>query len=144
MSASKAIVLGALVVGAAQGGLGALAFIIVGIPSPVFWAFIMMVLSIIPGLATALVWVPAAIVLIIQGKIFAGLFLTVFGILVIGLVDDYLRPMLIGKRSKIHPLLVLVSTLGGAAVLGLSGFIIGPIIAALLLTFLHIYEKRYA
>jgi predicted PurR-regulated permease PerM len=138
-SVSRATLKGTAVIGVVQGALAGIAFAVAGIPSAVFWAALMAVLSIIPGIGTALVWGPAALILATQGHWAAASGLAFFCGVVVGGVDNLLRPRLVGKDTEMHDLLILFSTLGGIALFGFIGFIIGPIIAALFVTVWEIY-----
>jgi len=138
-SVSRATLKGTAVIGVVQGGLAGIAFAVVGIPSAVFWGTLMAVLSIIPGIGTALVWGPAAIILTAKGHWGLALGLVLFCGVVVGSIDNLLRPRLVGKDTEMHDLLILFSTLGGIALFGFIGFIIGPIIAALFVTIWEIY-----
>jgi predicted PurR-regulated permease PerM len=134
---------GMLVIGGIQGLLGGIALAIAGINSSVIWGILIVFTSIIPGVGTALVWIPAAIYLLLIGHIWQGIFVAVFCSLVVGTIDNILRPVLVGKAINIHPLIILLSTLGGIGVFGISGFLIGPIIASLFLAFWEMYEEYY-
>ena len=138
-SVTRATLKGTLVIGILQGGLAGIAFAVFGIPSAVFWSAIMTVLSIIPGIGTLLIWGPAAIILAAAGNYFKAAGLALFCGLVVGSVDNLLRPRLVGKDTKMHELLIFFGTLGGIALFGVIGFIIGPIIAALFVTIWDIY-----
>ena len=138
-SVTRATLKGTAAIGALQGGLAGLAFAVVGVPSAVFWATIMVVLSIIPGIGTALVWVPAAVILIAGGHVAKGVFLALFCGLVVGSVDNFLRPRMVGKDTELPDLLILLATMGGILMFGALGLIIGPIIAALFVTIWEIY-----
>jgi predicted PurR-regulated permease PerM len=138
----RATVKGNLVVAVVQGALGGLIFWILGIPSPLLWAVVMAILSLLPAVGTALVWGPVAIWLLATGSTWQGLVLIAFGVLVIGLVDNVLRPLLVGKDTKIPDYVVLISTLGGLALFGINGFIIGPVIAALFIAAWDIYTQE--
>jgi predicted PurR-regulated permease PerM len=138
-SVSRATLKGTAVIGLVQGALAGIAFAVAGIPSAVFWAALMAVLSIIPGIGTALVWGPAAVILATQGHWGAASGLAFFCGVIVGGVDNFLRPRLVGKDTEMHDLLILFSTLGGIALFGFIGFIIGPIIAALFVTVWEIY-----
>jgi predicted PurR-regulated permease PerM len=107
------------------------------------WAAAMAALSIVPGLGTAVVWVPAVIYLFVIGRYGAGVGLLTWSAGVVGTVDNFLRPFLVGKDSKMSDLLVLISTLGGIVLFGAVGFIIGPIIAALFVTVWEIYGETF-
>jgi predicted PurR-regulated permease PerM len=134
VSVTRATFKGTILIGAAQGLLGGLAFWTVGIDGAIFWGTVMTVLSIIPGVGGALVWIPAAIILMISGEMWRGIVLALFCALVVGSVDNLLRPRLVGQDTKMHELLIFFSTLGGLMFFGASGFILGPILAALFVT----------
>ena len=127
----RATVKGGIFVAAIQGMLGGLAFWILEIPGPLLWAAVMAFLSLLPALGAAIVWAPVAIYLLATGSIWQGLFLIGFGVLVIGLIDNLLRPFLVGRSAKLPDYVVLITTLGGIEVFGLNGFVIGPLIAAI-------------
>ncbi len=139
---SRATVKGTLVIGLTQGTLGGMMFAILGIEGAVFWGVVMAVLSLLPVVGTALVWMPAALILIASGAWQKGIVLIVFGVLVIGLIDNLLRPILVGRDTKMPDYLVLLSTLGGLAVFGVSGFVIGPVIAALFLSVWSMFQQE--
>lgn len=142
-STARATIKGSIIVGLIQGALGGAMFAVAGIPGALIWGILMVLLSSVPGIGPYFVWLPAAIVMIIIGNIWTGIGMILFGALVIGTIDNILRPVLVGKDSQMHPLLVLLSTLGGIAVFGISGFIIGPVIASLMLAFWEMYEHYY-
>jgi len=127
----RATVKGNILVAMSQGALGGLIFAFLGIPGAVLWGVVMAVLSLLPAVGASLVWGPVAIYFFSTGAIWQGVVLSAFGVLVIGLVDNILRPILVGKDTKMPDYLVLLSTLGGLAVFGLNGFVIGPVIAAM-------------
>lgn len=141
---SRATLKGTLVVGIVQGGLGGLTFWALGLPAPVFWGVIMTLLSLFPAIGSGLVWGPAAVVLLLTGSILRGLLLIVAGMLLIGLIDNILRPILVGRDTQMPDYLILLATLGGLTAFGLSGFVIGPIIAALFLTVWQMFGDEYA
>jgi predicted PurR-regulated permease PerM len=130
----RATVKGNLLVAVTQGALGGIIFWILDIPSALVWGVLMAFLSLLPAVGAGIVWAPVAIYFVATGAIWQGAVLTAFGIFVIGLVDNLLRPMLVGKDTKMPDYLILVSTLGGLAVFGLNGFVIGPLIAALFMS----------
>lgn len=129
----RATVKGNVVVALIQGALGALAFWVLGLPGPMLWGAVMALLSLLPAVGAALVWGPVAAYFLFTGEIARGVGLAAWGVLVIGLVDNVLRPVLVGKDTRMPDYLVLVATLGGIAVFGLNGFVIGPVIAAMFL-----------
>ncbi|MEE1868536.1 AI-2E family transporter [Pseudomonas auratipiscis] len=130
----RATVKGNLLVAVTQGALGGIIFWILDIPSALVWGVLMAFLSLLPAVGAGIVWAPVAIYFVATGAIWQGAVLAAFGIFVIGLVDNLLRPMLVGKDTKMPDYLILVSTLGGLAVFGLNGFVIGPLIAALFMS----------
>lgn len=130
----RATVKGNIVVAATQGVLGGVIFAILGIPAALLWGVLMAFLSLLPAIGAGLIWTPVAIYFLMNGMIIQSVILTLYGILVIGLVDNILRPVLVGKDTKMPDYLVLISTLGGLALFGLNGFVIGPLIAALFMS----------
>ncbi|HEY7712561.1 MAG TPA: AI-2E family transporter [Candidatus Entotheonella sp.] len=140
---SRATIKGTLVVALIQGGIGGLAFWILDIQAAVFWGTIMALLSLLPAVGSAIIWGPAALIFIASGAYVKGLILLGIGILVIGLVDNFLRPILVGRDTRMPDYLVLIATLGGLTVFGVSGFVIGPIIAALFLTVWEMFEQEH-
>jgi predicted PurR-regulated permease PerM len=127
----RATVKGNIVVALVQGALGGLIFWFLGVHAPVLWAVLMAFLSLLPAVGAGLVWLPVAIYFLVTGALWQGIVLIAFGVLVIGLVDNVLRPVLVGKDTKMPDYVVLIATLGGMAIFGLNGFVIGPVIAAM-------------
>ena len=142
-SVTRATLKGTFIIGFLQGGLAGLAFFVVGIPNAVFWGAIMAVLSIIPSVGSALIWVPAAIILIANGQVAAGIGLVIFCGVLVGSLDNLLRPVLVGKDTKLHELMIFLSTLGGIFMFGVVGLFIGPIIASLFVTIWEIYGVAF-
>jgi predicted PurR-regulated permease PerM len=138
----RATVKGNIVVAVVQGGLGSLALWFLGIHGALLWGVVMAVLSLLPAVGAAMVWGPVAVYLMVTGAMWKGVALAVWGVVVIGLVDNVLRPILVGKDTKMPDYLVLISTLGGLAVFGLNGFVIGPVIAALFMAAWDIFIER--
>jgi predicted PurR-regulated permease PerM len=134
VSVTRATLKGTILIGAAQGLLGGLAFWATGIEGAIFWGTVMTVLSIIPGVGGAIVWIPACIVLAATGSLAKGIALALFCALVVGSVDNLLRPRLVGQDTKMHELMIFFSTIGGIFLFGATGFILGPILAALFIT----------
>lgn len=133
-AAIRATVKGNIIVAAVQGALGGVAFWFLGVQGALLWAVIMAFLSLLPAVGAALIWAPVAIYFLLTGAIWQGATLIAFGVVVIGLVDNILRPILVGKETKMPDFIVLISTVGGLALLGLNGFVIGPVIAAMFIT----------
>ena len=137
----RATVKGNVVVAIVQGALGGLIFWFLGVHAAVLWAVVMAFLSLLPAVGSALVWLPVAIYFLVTGATWQGIVLIAFGVLVIGLVDNVLRPILVGKDTKIPDYVVLISTLGGMAIFGLNGFVIGPVIAAMFMAVWDIFAS---
>jgi predicted PurR-regulated permease PerM len=144
VSVARATIKGTFVVGLVQGGLAGLAFAVVGIQGSAFWGTIMVVLSIIPGIGTALIWGPAVIYLFAVGETVSAVGLLVWCVLVVGTVDNFLRPKLVGADTKMPDLLILLSTFGGLSLFGAVGLVLGPIIAALFIAVWRIYGEEFA
>jgi len=140
----RATVKGNLLVAALQGLLGGLAFWFLGLQGALLWAVLMAFLSLLPAVGAALVWGPVALFYLLTGALWQGLALTAWGVLVIGLVDNLLRPLLVGKDTRLPDYVVLITTLGGMAVLGINGFVLGPAIAAMFVAVWHIYGATRA
>ena len=137
----RATVKGNIVVAMLQGALGGLIFWFLGIHAPVLWGTLMAFLSLLPAVGAAMVWIPVAIYFLATGAIWQGVLLIAYGVLVIGLVDNILRPVLVGKDTKMPDYVVLVSTIGGMSLFGLNGFVIGPVIAAMFMAAWDIFMK---
>lgn len=143
-SVTRATLKGSAVIGLLQGTLAGIAFAVAGVPSALFWGALMVVLSVIPGIGIGLVWVPASIVLVSSGHTAAGIGLAVFCGAIVSSIDNVLRPRLVGQDTKLPDLLILLSTLGGVAMFGMLGLVIGPILAALFVTVWEIYGRMFA
>lgn len=130
----RATVKGNIAVAAVQGTLGGVMFSFLGIRGALLWGFIMAFLSLVPAVGAGLIWAPVAIYFLLTGALWQGITLIAFGVLVIGMVDNILRPILVGKDTQLPDYVVLISTLGGMVVFGLNGFVIGPVIAALFIS----------
>jgi predicted PurR-regulated permease PerM len=127
----RATVKGTIVVAIVQGALGGLIFWFLGVRAPLLWAVLMAFLSLLPAVGAALVWLPVAIYFVATGAVWQGLVLMAYGVLVIGLVDNLLRPILVGTDTKMPDYVVLISTLGGIEIFGMNGIVLGPMIAAM-------------
>jgi predicted PurR-regulated permease PerM len=137
----RATMKGSIVVGIVQGAIGGLVFAALGIHAPLLWGVLMAFLSLLPAVGTGLVWVPVAAYLLISGAVVKGLILIFCGLFVIGLVDNLLRPILVGREARMPDYIVLISTLGGIEVFGFSGFVIGPVIAAMFMAVWTIFAE---
>jgi len=144
VSVTRATLKGSLMIGGIQGLLAGLAFWAAGIQGAAFWGTVMVVLSVIPGVGAPLVWVPAAIWLFASGHTVAGIGLTAWCAIVVGGIDNFLRPRLVGSDAKMSDLLILLSTLGGISLFGAVGFVLGPIVAAVFVTIWEVYGRAFA
>jgi predicted PurR-regulated permease PerM len=142
-SVARATIKGTVIIGIIQGSLAGIAFGVVGIKGAVFWGTIMTVLSIIPAVGSGLIWFPASVILLLGGNYLKAVGLMIFCGLLVGSLDNILRPRLVGRDIMMHDLMILFGTLGGLAMFGILGFIIGPIIAALFTTVWEIYGEVF-
>lgn len=142
-STAKATLKGTLVVGLVQGLMGGILFAALGIPGTLILTVLMILASLIPAVGAFIIWFPVAIILLLTGSIAKGVIIIVVGTFLIGTIDNFLRPILVGKDIKMHPLIILFTTLGGIALFGISGFVIGPVVASLFLAFWEMYEQYY-
>lgn len=140
---TRATIKGSLVVALVQGLLGGLIFWVLGISGALLWGVVMVVVSLIPAVGAALIWAPVTVYLFATGEWVSGAVLTGFGVGVIGMVDNLLRPVLVGRDTKLPDYLVLLSTLGGLSLFGMNGLIIGPLVAALFIAFWEIFIREF-
>ncbi len=140
---SRAVMKGTMTIALIQGFVGGITFFFVGISNPVLWGTAMGFSSIIPTVGTGLVWVPASIILIATGSVWEGVTIIVVGVAIIGMIDEFLRPILVGRGSKMPDAIVFLATIGGLTTFGISGFITGPIIAAFFLSLWKMFEEKY-
>lgn len=143
VSISRSTMKGTFVVAFLQGLVGGSVLYIAGVSSPVIWGIVMMFLSLIPMLGSSLIWFPAGIIMLILGYTWQGIFILAAGFAIISLLDNILKPALVGKDAQLHPLLIFFATLGGLALFGLTGFIVGPIIVALFVSLWDIYGVEF-
>lgn len=136
-----ASVYGVLVIATIQGTIGGVAFWLLGLPSPLLWGVVMIMLSMIPMLGAFIVWVPAALYLVATGHWGKALILALVGVFVIGTIDNFLRPKLVGERTRLHELLIFFSVVGGLQVFGILGLVLGPVIVAITLALIDVYRK---
>ena len=142
-SVTRATIKGTLVIGIIQGALAGVGFWVAGIDGAAFWGTLMAVLSVVPGIGAALIWVPAVIYLFITGQVLTATLLLAWCAAVVGTIDNILRPALVGKDAKMPDLLILIGTLGGLFLFGPIGFIVGPIVCGLFLTVWDIYGTTF-
>jgi predicted PurR-regulated permease PerM len=144
LSVTRASLKGILVVGALQGALVGLGLWAAGLSGAAFWGTIVFVLSAVPGVGAPVIWIPAAIYLAVTGEVGWAIGLSLWGALVVGLVDNILRPLIVGRDAKLPDLIVLISILGGIGMFGVMGIVLGPIVAAIFDTVLGIYRRVFA
>ena len=132
---------GVIVIAAVQGTLGGIAFAVLGVPSPLMWAAVMFITSMIPLGGSAIVWAPVALFLLFTGHWIQALLMVLWGGLVIGMLDNVLRPKLVGNRTRLHELLVFFSVIGGLAVFGPLGLVVGPVVVAIALALLDVFRQ---
>lgn len=132
-----------LFLGLIQGFIGGVLFYATGVPGALVWGVVMVALSIIPAAGSFLVWIPAALIQFAIGNVWQGVTILAVGFGIISVIDNVLRPLLVGKEMEMHPIIVLFSTLGGLVIFGISGFVIGPVLAALCLSLFAVYEQYY-
>lgn len=142
MAVVRATVKGSLLIACIQGALGGIAFWFLGVKGALLWAVVMAFLSLLPLIGAGLVWVPVAAYFFMTGAFWEGLGLVGYGVIVIGMTDNLLRPMLVGKDAGMPDYVVMITTLGGMAVFGINGFIIGPTIAAMFIAVWHLAVRR--
>lgn len=142
-SVTWAVIYGQVVTAMVQGTLGGLGFFFFGVPNPVLWGFLMIILSFLPFVGTPVIWAPAAIIKILSGETLRGVCLLVWGAVLVMNVDNFLKPRLISGRANIHPVTVLLGVLGGLKLFGFIGLVAGPLILALLIALVRFYEEDY-
>lgn len=147
---TRAVVFGSLVIAILQGVLGGLGFLVFGVSSPLLWGTFMAFFALVPFIGTTIIWLPAGLGIIAAGSsagnvamVWKGIALLVYGFFIISGVDNLLKPMLIGDKSGVHPVLILIGVLGGLTMFGFIGFVIGPLIIAVFQVFLEIYKQEY-
>ncbi len=141
---SKATLLGTVLTAVAQGVVAWIGFSIAGVPSAFFWGTAVSIFSLIPTIGTSIVWFPMGLIMLIGGNIFGGIFVWIWGTLLVATVDNVLRVIFIGSTAKINPLLTFVTVFGGMLAFGLIGVVYGPMLLVIFLTLLHVYELEYA
>jgi predicted PurR-regulated permease PerM len=144
VSIARATVKGTFVIGVVQGGLAGAAFAVVGLPAALFWGVVMAVASIIPGIGAAIVWIPAVVYLLITDEVGRGVALGLWCTLIVSTVDNLLRPRLVGRDTKMPDVLILLSTLGGIAMFGVSGIVLGPLVAGFFITSWHMFAAVFS
>lgn len=140
---TRAVVQGTLTVAIIQGTLGGITLWIAGVSAPVLWGVVMTLLGVIPAIGTPIVWFPAGVMLLLSGSIWQGVMVLAVGLFLVSAIDEFLRPMLVGRKAKLPDAVVLLATLGGIASFGISGFVVGPIVAAFFISLWAMFEEKY-
>ena len=139
---TRAVLYGYVLLAILEGIIGGIGFWLFGITSPILWGIVMVVLAFLPVIGSAIIWAPAAVFLILGGEVLKGILLILYGSFLVSSISVIVRPKIIGDRAKIHPVLILLGVLGGIGVFGIIGFIVGPLVLALLVTFFEIYQQE--
>lgn len=142
-SITRATIKGTILIAIIQGSLGGILLWLTGVSSPILFGVLMTISSVIPPVGSALIWFPVGIVMIILGNFAQGIAILLIGTLVLGTIDNFIRPKLVGKDTEMHPLLILLSTLGGILLFGISGFIVGPVVMSLSVALWDIYAMEF-
>ncbi|MFB6204568.1 MAG: AI-2E family transporter [Candidatus Nanohaloarchaea archaeon] len=138
-----AVIKGHVLVALVQGLVAGLGLYLAGVPNYIFWTFIMLMLSFVPVIGSFLVWGPAALYLFLMNQAAAAIFLLVYGVVVVGLTDNFLRPLLVDKRAELHPATIIIGVLGGVILFGAPGLFIGPILLGVLKSALAVFKNHY-
>ncbi|MGB0653732.1 MAG: AI-2E family transporter [Thermoplasmatota archaeon] len=141
---TQAVMYGSVLVAFLQAVLGALGFMLFGVPNVIFWGFVMFILALLPVIGPPLIYVPWSVYLIGTGETFRGIGLLVYSVILVSTLDNFIRPALISSRAHIHPVIILLGVLGGLAFFGFSGFILGPLVLSIFVTILGFYRKEFA
>jgi predicted PurR-regulated permease PerM len=139
----RATVKGTFIIGAVQGFIGGVTFALLGIEGAILWGVMMALMSLLPAVGAALIWVHEVIMLMANAEYTSGGILIAVGIFGIGLSDNFLRPLLVGRDTRMPDYLILLATLGGLGTFGISGLVIGPLIAALFITVWEMFEASF-
>jgi predicted PurR-regulated permease PerM len=142
-SITRATIKGTIIIAIIQGLMGGVLFASAGVSSPVLLGILMTISSVIPSVGSGLVWLPVGILMMVSGYFVEGLVILLVGAFLISMIDNFVRPKLVGKDTQMHPLMILFSTIGGIALFGISGFIVGPIIMSLFVAFWDIYALEF-
>ncbi len=144
VSIVQAMFKGTFAIAAVQGVIGGVLFLVVGIEGAALWAFVMALFALIPAVGPAIVWLPTGLLLLISGSTWQGVVVLIIGATLISLIDNVLRPLLVGKETAMSDVLILLSVLGGLSLFGIAGIIIGPVITAFFLSMWQLFEHDYA
>lgn len=140
---TQAVLYGQVMTAVIQGTLGGIGLLVLGIENWIFWGALMIILAFLPVLGTPIIWVPAAVSLILDGETARGIGLLIYGATIVMNIDNFIRPRLVSGRTKVHPVLILIGVLGGLKIFGFIGMLVGPLVLALLVAFIKFYEAAY-
>lgn len=140
---TRAVLVGHVLVALIQGTLAGVALFVLGVPNAVFWTFVMIVLALIPFVGSFVVWAPASAWLFVQGRVGAAIGLAVYGVILVSLSDDYLRPVITDRYAEVNPAVIIVGVVGGLAAFGFVGLFVGPIVVGALKESAEIYAEYY-
>lgn len=140
----QAVMYGQVLTALIQAGIASIGFWIFGVPNVAFWGVITFILALLPVIGPPLVWLPWSIYLLLLGETFRGVGLLLYSAILVSTIDNIIRPKLIGSRAQVHPVVILLGVLGGIAVFGVSGFILGPLVLSIFVTILDVYRKEFA
>lgn len=141
---TSAVMKGHILVAIAQGVIAGIGLAVFGVPNPLFWTFIMVILGMIPIIGTLLIWLPAAVYLLLAGETTSAIMLAVYGVTIVALTDNFLRPMVVDDSADLHPAVIILGVLGGVSVFGAPGLFIGPIIFGVLKSVLSVFIQHYS
>jgi predicted PurR-regulated permease PerM len=140
---TQAVLYGQVMTAVIQGSLGGIALLIFGVPNPLFWGAVMIITAFVPVLGTPIIWLPAAIGLMLDGEMGRGVGLIIVSATVVTNIDNFIRPRLVSGRTSVHPVLILIGVLGGLHLFGFIGMVVGPLVLAMLVAFVKFYEQAY-
>lgn len=142
-AAVNGVVKGQFLTALVQGCVATLGYIIFGVPNPFLWGMFTVIAALVPTVGTSLAVIPAVLVLLVTGQTGSAIGMAIWGAVAVGLVDNFVGPKLLGKTAKIHPLLVLISVLGGVLLFGFIGFLLGPILVAVFMAMIDMYRTDF-
>lgn len=141
---TRGVIVGTVLTALIQAALGGIGFALFGVPNVLFWSLLMFILALLPVIGPPVIWAPWGAYLLLTGETFDGIALLLWGAILVSTADNIIRPKLIGRSAKVHPVVVLLGVLGGVPVFGLSGFILGPLVLSIFVTILQVYRKEFA
>ncbi len=140
---TRAVLVGHVLVAVIQGLIAGVGLVVTGVPNAVFWTFVMILLALIPLIGTFAVWAPASVYLFFMGQPIAAVGLFIYGAVVVGISDEYLRPVIVDRYAEISPSVIIVGVIGGLSVFGFMGLFLGPIVVGALKESIEVYDEHY-